>query len=209
VGLARLSRSRCRKILVRVGASLIVINLTQRCALGVAVVRWGGYHSVAGALLGGNPRSDRHRLSHLLAHAIFEPPFAERSLVEVEPVLLRPNDHSRSHETHKCDDLVCGESVLVDQISTNQTACATETCLAVDRNALLFDGDHLVGHLDEPAHKCEGRTGAILEDHINVRNSHCSEIGRAVKLRVESHNETDVTLVEMGQNILEWHGKLG
>lgn len=123
-------------------------------------------------------------------------------------MLLRSNDHTGSHESHEGNHFIGGESILVDQVSANQAACTAEACLAMDCDTLLLDGDHLMGHFDKPSDKLQGRAGAILEDHVNMSDSHCGEVRWAVELRVESYNETDVALVEMGENILEWHRKL-
>jgi hypothetical protein len=67
----------------------------------------------------------------------------------VKPVLLRADYHSWAHESHERNDLICRESVSVDQIGTDQTACATQTSLAVDSNSFLLYRDHFVCHFDE------------------------------------------------------------
>ncbi len=75
---------------------------------------------------------------------VFQIPFSELSLVEVEPVLLGTDDHAWSHESHKGDDFVGGEAVAVDEVCADQTARSTKTGFAVDGDA-LFSGDLVMG----------------------------------------------------------------
>ena len=88
-----------------------------------------------------------------LPHRVFEPPLAEGALIEVQPVLLWANHHSRSHEAHEGDALVGREAVAVDEVRSNQTSRATESRFTMDGNAFPF-GDGLRREANEFAHKC-------------------------------------------------------
>jgi hypothetical protein len=37
-----------------------------------------------------------------------------------------------------------------------------------------------MGHFDKPSDKLQGRAGAILEDHVNMSDSHCGEVYNAL-----------------------------
>ena len=102
---------------------------------------------------------------------VFDPPFAEGALIQMQPMLLRADDHTRAHETHKGNDFVGREAVAIDQISANETPCPTKTCLAVHGDASVLDGDHFVSELDEFVDDRKGRTGSIFEYHVNVGDS--------------------------------------
>ena len=64
-------------------------------------------------------------------------------------MLLRSYDHSRSHETHKSNDLVGSKAVAVNEISPNETACSAESSFAVYRNSLVLDINSLMSKLDK------------------------------------------------------------
>lgn len=166
--------------------------------------------AVAGKTLPGQALGGGCRLqgSKLLLHAVLEPPLPESSLVQVQPVLLGTNDHTRAHETHESDDLVGGETMPVDEVGSNQAASPSKTSLAVHGDALLADSDHLVGEVDEVADEVEGWTRAIVENHVQVLDAKGGEVGRRVKLGVEADHETNVAGGEMGKDILEWRRDL-
>lgn len=176
----------------------------------MTVVGRSSHGAVAGTLLGRNTsRGDRCRLGELLAHAVFEPPFTERALVEVKPMLLRPDDHTRAHESHEGNDFVCTKPIPVDQIGADQASRATQSSLAVDSDTLLPDSDHLVCHLDKAPHQLKRRASSILKDHVNVLDAHGLEVRRIVKLRVQSDNKSHVASSKMDEHVLEGQGQLG
>ena len=94
-------------------------------------------------------RVGSHLLPQLALNSLLNPPFSESALVEMKPMLLRSDDHSRSHETHEGDDLVRSKTVTIDQIGTNETSGTSQTSLAMNCNTLLLDSDRLVCKLDE------------------------------------------------------------
>jgi hypothetical protein len=66
-----------------------------------------------------------------------------------------------------------------------------------------------VSQLDELSHDGQGWTGSILEDHIDVLDTKSGKVRRAVELRVESNDQSDITVNEVGKDILEWLGDSG
>lgn len=177
VGLAGLTRCGSWEVfLVLRAAAFIVIDLAQSSALGVSVVGGCGNSAVACTLLGGNTgRGDRGRLGHLLAHAVLKPPLAEGTLVEMQPMLLGANNHTGAHESHESNDLVRSKSIAVDEVGTDQASSATKTGLAVNSDTLFF-GNHIMGKLDKLAYKLQRRASSILENHVDVGDSHCCEV---------------------------------
>ena len=59
-------------------------------------------------------------------------------------MLLRADDHAGTHEAHEGDDFVGCEAVAVDEIGTDEAACAAESGFAVDGDTFLLS-DHVVG----------------------------------------------------------------
>ena len=88
-------------------------------------------------------------MCELLFDGVFPPPFTEGSLIEMEPMLLRANDHAGSHETHERYDFVGGKSMAIDQVCSYQTSCPTKPGFAVDSYRFILRVDHLVSQLDE------------------------------------------------------------
>lgn len=123
-------------------------------------------------------------------------------------MLLWPNHHSRTHETHECNHFVGSEAVAIDQISSDQAASPTEARLAMDSDALILR-DHVVGQLDELVDNGECWTGSILKDHIDVLDAKSCKVCWAVKLGVESNDQTNIAPDEMSEDVLEWLGYSG
>lgn len=140
---------------------------------------------------------------------IFPPPFAKFALVEMEPVLLGADDHARSHEAHKGDDFVGGEAVPVDEIGADQAARTAEAGFAVDGDASFALVDCFVRQFDEFLDEGEWRAGAVVEDHVEVVDAEGGEVGWAIEFGVETDDEADVAVGEMGEDVLEWHGQVG
>ena len=116
----------------------VLVNLAKRSTVRGASV-WGCRHLAVAqrSLLHSPDGRARHRVgcgkfsADSAFNTLFDPPFSESALVEVQPVLLRTNNHAGSHETHKGNDFVRCEAVAVDEIGANEAACATKTGLAV------------------------------------------------------------------------------
>jgi hypothetical protein len=56
----------------------------------------------------------------LTLDALLDPPLSESSLVQVQPVLLRSNNHAGSHKPHERNNLVGSEAMAINQISTDE-----------------------------------------------------------------------------------------
>lgn len=109
--------------------------------------------------------------SNSTLNALLNPPLSECTLVEVQPVLLWSDNHTRSHEAHKGYNLISSKAVAVDKICTNQASSSSETSLAVNSNALLLDGNGFMGQADKLAHGCERRASSVVKDHIEMLNA--------------------------------------
>ena len=215
-GLARLARGRRRQVVVRVDA-VAVVNLAQRRAArgrGPIGRRRGGMGAGARRRLlhgadggAGDAVAVAVRGGHLAAEtgldALLDAPLAEGALVDVQPVLLRADDHAGTHEAHEGDGLVGGEGVAVDEVGADEAAGAAEPGLAVHGDGLLAADDGLVGEADELAHRLERRAGAVLEDHVEVLDAERLEVRRRVQVRVEAHDEPDVAVGEVAQHVAE------
>lgn len=79
-----------------------------------------------------------------LEHRVLVPPLAEGALVQVQPVLLRADDHARAHEAHVRNDLVGREAMAVDKVCADEAACASEAGFAVNGDAAFFAVDGFV-----------------------------------------------------------------
>lgn len=124
-------------------------------------------------------------------------------------MLLGSNDHTRTHEPHVGNDLVCSKAIPVYEIRTNEAACATKSSLAMNCNRPVLDCNHLMCQSDELLDHMQRGTGSIVEDHVQVVYSQRSEICGRVKLRVQSNNKSNVALREVREDVLERTGKDG
>lgn len=180
VGLPRLAGSRRWEIVfLNPNVIAVVVDFAQRRPVGGASVRGRGCLAgtnrrlLHGADRGaGNSGVGGHLLAELALDALFDPPFTEDTLVDVKPVLLGADDHTGAHEAHKGNDLVSREAMAVDEVCTNEAACSSEAGLAVDSDAFLLDGDGLVCQSDEFANGGERWAGAVVEDHVEMRDAH-------------------------------------
>lgn len=107
---------------------------------------------------------------------IFPPPLTKCSLVEMQPVLLGANDHTRTHESHVRNDLIGGKAIPVNEVCANEAACAAKPSLAVNRNGLVLDCDHVVRHSDELLDHMQRWAGPVVEDHVQVVDTESSEV---------------------------------
>ena len=139
----------------------------------------------------------------LCLELIFDVPLSELTLVEMQPVLLWTNDHTRPHESHESDDFVGSEAIAVDEVSSDKTACPSQAGFAMHSDTLLLL-DHVVREPDELLDDWESWAGAILKDHINVLNAESCEVCGAVELRVQPDDEANISFDEMGKDVLEW-----
>ena len=123
VGFARLARGGRGEVIVRWGGG--------DCAACFVMGEFaeGGAFGLVGAVLGGSDglavageeflalacfcRGGGQEEGELFFHDVFEPPFAEYALVNVEPVLLGADYHAGTHEAHEGDNFVGGEAVPV------------------------------------------------------------------------------------------------
>lgn len=90
----------------------------------------------------------------LLLNRILPPPFAERSLIEMQPVLLRTDDHPGPHKSHESDYLISGKSVTIDEICTDEASSSAKASFAVYRYCLLLYRDGFMSDFDELLHYC-------------------------------------------------------
>lgn len=89
------------------GAALASAGRRKGLAIADVAAKFGGCAGGSDGLEGGEfGWQDR----------VFEPPFSERALVKVQPVLLRAYDHAGTHESHVRDDLVGREAMAVDEV---------------------------------------------------------------------------------------------
>src|SRR5271170_6291968 len=115
---------------LRVG-HIISVDLAESTpgstACGLRAIGWSGYLSIADEttwrLRAGLPGCQWFRGFELCLYLVLKVPFSELSLIQVQPVLLWPDHHSRPHEAHECNDFVGGETVTVDEVRANQTSC--------------------------------------------------------------------------------------
>lgn len=91
-------------------------------------------------------------------------------------MLLGSYDHARSHESHISNDFVGREAMLVDEVCADETPSSAKASLAMNRNSLLLDSDHLVCQIDELANQTQWGTCAVVEDHIKVFYPHCGKV---------------------------------
>ena len=136
-------------------------------------------------------------------HGVLVPPAPELVLVQVQPVLLRTDYHARPHKAHIRNQLVRRPIMPVKQVRADQAACPPESSLAVHGNPLPLLRDRLMRHIHKLAHQTQRRARPIVEDHVDVADAQRGEVARAVELRVESHDEADVALDEVGEHVLE------
>lgn len=136
------------------------------------------------------------------------PPFSEDTLIDVEPVLLRSNNHAGSHEAHEGDALVRCEAMAIDEVCADQTACPAETSFAVDCYAFAADVDHVVCQLNKASHKLKRWTCAVVEDHVQMLDAESSEVRWAVKLGVQAYYKANVARLEVREDVLERSGQL-
>lgn len=122
-------------------------------------------------------------------------------------MLLRSYDHPRTHETHEGYNFVRRKAMTIDEICANETAGPPKPSFAMHRDGLSFDRDHLVGKSDEFSDHRHRGARAIIKNHIQVLYIKSLEVGRRVKLRIQSDNEADVTPLEVNQYIFEWRGQ--
>ena len=150
---------------------------------------------------------DRHGRHDLLPHRVLAPPFTEFGLIQMQPMLLGPYDHAGSHEAHIGDDFVGGEAVCVDEVRTNEAACAPKASLAMHSDAALVGIDHFVREVDELSHKGQRWTGAVVKNHVEVGYPQRGEVGRRIELGVETHDEADVTRLKVLEDVFERRGE--
>lgn len=110
----------------------VMVHLAEWCAVGRAPVGGRRGLAVARSLHGSHGRAGRRMTSgggsssklspELTLDTLLDPPLSEGSLVEVQPVLLRSNNHAGPHKPHERDDLVGSEAVAINQVGTNETA---------------------------------------------------------------------------------------
>ena len=81
-------------------------------------------------------------------------------------MLLWADDHPRTHESHVRDDLVGCEAMAVDEICSDQAACAAQSGFAVHCDSPFVDCDHFVRHIDKSADHAKGWTCAVVENHV-------------------------------------------
>jgi len=134
------------------------------------------------------------------------PPLPEGTLVQVQPMLLWANHHTGAHEAHVGDDLIRSEAVLVDQVCSDEAPGPTQPSLAVNSNALLVYGNHLVRQVDELADQRQRWASAVVEDHVQMLDTELCEVGGRVELRIQAHYQANVARAEVRQDVLERPG---
>ena len=161
------------------GRALVGVDLAESGTLGTAaaIVGWGGcLTDVCGLSAYGAGWGAGCEGCELFLAEVFPPPLAECPLVEVQPVLLWANYHTRPHEAHEGYEVVGGETVAIDKVRADETPSAAETSFAVDGDVLLLLSDHFVGESNKLLDHVQGRVGAIVENHIHVLNAQGGEV---------------------------------
>lgn len=92
-------------------------------------------------------------------------------------MLLRADDHARSHEAHVRDDLVGREAVAVDEVCADEAASAPEAGFAVDSDAALLVINGFVRERDEESDHVQRWARPVVEDHVFVRYAEGGEVG--------------------------------
>lgn len=77
----------------------------------------------------------------------------------------------------------------------------------MNSHASLLDSDSLVSHANEFADHGEWRASSVIEDHVDMLDSQRFEVGRGVEVRVQSDDQADIALREVGEHILEGLGQ--
>ena len=109
-------------------------------------------------------------------------------------MLLGSNDHSRSHEAHKGDNLIRGESVAVDEVGSNQAARPSKTSFAVYCDTFSANSNHLMSQVDKLANQSQRRARAVIEDHVEMLDAQGMKVGGRVEFRIQADNKSDVAL---------------
>jgi hypothetical protein len=145
----------------------VMIYFAKWCPIGWASVRGccslqvsralGSSHGCAWHLVTASGSGSGKLPSELPFNALLDPPLSEGSLVQMQPVLLGPNNHARSHKPHERNNLVGGETMAVDQIGANEAASTAQAGFAVNSHAPLLDSNRLVGHANEFANQGKRR----------------------------------------------------
>jgi hypothetical protein len=203
--LARLARGWSRKavILKSDTVALLVINLTKWWSSGLATIGRSRDLSIVGKIRLLNNSTWRTRLHvghfcpHLILELLFEPPLSKYSLVEMQPVLLRPHDHTRPHEPHIRDYLICREAVTIDQVRPDKASSPSKPGFAMHCDPSLLDSNHLVRESDEFPNNIESWTCTVVEDHVKVLYSKGREKWGRVEFRIKPDYQTNISLREM------------
>lgn len=129
-------------------------------------------------------------------------PCDEVVLVDVEPVLLRSDNHTGPHDAHESDDLVGSEGVLVDKVGADETTSTAEASFAVDGNDLVEVG-HFLDEADELPDHGELGTSTIFEEHVDVLDADVLKLRSVIELRIEADDYADGVVLEVVEHMGE------
>jgi hypothetical protein len=99
--------------------ALLVIDFSEWGPSAVTAVWRSGYLAVVDQirLVGDSGRCAglhaRQLLLHPLLELLLQPPLSKYPLVEMKPMLLRPNDHPGPHKAHVGNDFISREPITI------------------------------------------------------------------------------------------------